>query len=113
MGGATGTGAVPGSGHTGFSAGGQMSGSGARTISRGGGGETQLASASSVTTRTAAVDDNGRTGFVFRRREVGWVFLEIVAVLAIAIGIVWWTLPKKPKDGARPPAKNPPEDGQD
>jgi len=26
-----------------------------------------------------------------------WVFLEIVAVLAIAVAIVWWTLPKKPK----------------
>jgi hypothetical protein len=31
-----------------------------------------------------------------------WVFLEVVAALAIAIGIVWWTLPKKPKAG--PPA---------
>jgi hypothetical protein len=30
---------------------------------------------------------------------VGWVFLEIVAALAIAIAIVWWTFPKKPKDG--------------
>jgi hypothetical protein len=28
---------------------------------------------------------------------MGWVFLEIVAALAIAVGIVWWTLPKKPK----------------
>jgi hypothetical protein len=40
------------------------------------------------------------------------VFLEIVAVLAIAIGIVWWTLPKSPKPGAAPSAKNPPEDGK-
>jgi hypothetical protein len=30
---------------------------------------------------------------------LGWVFLEILAVLAIAIAIVWWTFPKKPKDG--------------
>jgi hypothetical protein len=30
-------------------------------------------------------------------RPMGWVFLEIVLVLAIAIAIVWWTLPKKPK----------------
>jgi hypothetical protein len=36
---------------------------------------------------------------------VAWVFLEIIAALAIAIGIVWWTLPKKPKV--------PPDDGQD
>jgi hypothetical protein len=95
-----------------------MSGSGARTISPGGGGgDAQPASASSIATRTAAgVDDNGRTGFAIRRREVGWVFLEIVAVLAIAIAIVWWTLPKKPKkpkDGTGSRAKPPPDDGQD
>ena len=29
---------------------------------------------------------------------MGWVFLEIAAALAIAIGIVWWTMPRKPKD---------------
>jgi hypothetical protein len=28
---------------------------------------------------------------------LGWVFLEIVAALAIAVAIVWWTFPKKPK----------------
>ena len=26
-----------------------------------------------------------------------WVFLEIVAALAIAVAIVWWTFPKRPK----------------
>jgi hypothetical protein len=26
-----------------------------------------------------------------------WVFLEILAALAIAIAIVWWTIPKAPK----------------
>jgi hypothetical protein len=50
---------------------------------------------------------------VIRREKVAWVFLEIVAVLAIAIGIVWWTLPKKPKPGAKAPARIPPEDTQD
>jgi hypothetical protein len=30
---------------------------------------------------------------------MGWVFLEVVMALAIAVGIVWWTLPKKPKRG--------------
>jgi hypothetical protein len=30
-------------------------------------------------------------------RRMGWVFLEIVVVLLIAVAIVWWTLPKKPK----------------
>ena len=28
---------------------------------------------------------------------MGWVFLEVLLALAIAIGIVWWTLPRKPK----------------
>jgi len=32
-------------------------------------------------------------------RGVAWVFLEILVVLAIAIAIVWWTFPKKPRDG--------------
>jgi hypothetical protein len=32
-------------------------------------------------------------------RCVGWVFLEILGALAIAIAIVWWTFPKKPRDG--------------
>jgi hypothetical protein len=32
---------------------------------------------------------------------MGWVFLEVVLALAIAIGIVWWTLPKKKRSGDR------------
>jgi len=31
---------------------------------------------------------------------MGWVFLEIVVVVLIAVGIVWWTFPKKPKSDA-------------
>ncbi len=36
---------------------------------------------------------------------MGWVFLEVVLALAIAIGIVWWTFPKKkrPDDEAGGP----------
>ncbi len=30
---------------------------------------------------------------------MSWVFLEIVIALAIAVAIVWWTLPRKPKGG--------------
>jgi len=30
---------------------------------------------------------------------LGWVFLEVVLALGIAVAIVWWTFPKKPKDG--------------
>jgi hypothetical protein len=33
---------------------------------------------------------------------MGWVFLEIFLALAIAVAIVWWTIPKKPKsDGEK------------
>ena len=30
---------------------------------------------------------------------MGGVFLEVLAALLIAVGIVWWTLPKAPKAG--------------
>ena len=36
----------------------------------------------------APFDDNG---------PMGWVFLEILVALAIAVAIVWWTIPKKTK----------------
>jgi hypothetical protein len=38
---------------------------------------------------------------------MAWVFLEIVVALAVAVAIVWWTLPRKPKppDGTRGPDK--------
>ena len=45
---------------------------------------------------------------------MGWVFLEVLAALAIAVGIVWWTLPRKPKqapDSAGPAAKDKPPQG--
>ena len=29
---------------------------------------------------------------------MGWVFLEVALALAAAVGIVWWTLPKKKRD---------------
>jgi len=28
---------------------------------------------------------------------LGWVLLEVLAALGIAIAIVWWTFPKRPK----------------
>ena len=34
---------------------------------------------------------------------MGWVFLEVALALAIAIGIVWWTWPRKPKSGRDEP----------
>jgi hypothetical protein len=38
-----------------------------------------------------------------------WVFLEVLAALAIAVAIVWWTFPRKPKEGER---DEPPGDGE-
>jgi uncharacterized membrane protein YccC len=37
---------------------------------------------------------------------MGWVFLEVIVALAIAVAIVWWTFPKKEArrdDGAEDP----------
>ena len=33
--------------------------------------------------------------------RMGWVFLEVAVALVIAIGIVWWTLPRKPRQGPK------------
>jgi hypothetical protein len=33
---------------------------------------------------------------------MGWVFLEVVVALLIAVGIVWWTIPRKPGPGTKP-----------
>jgi hypothetical protein len=84
----TGAGGVGGAGQTGFSTGGQMS-SGVSAISRGGGGEAQPAIAStSAAPAMRAIEDND---------AMAWVFLEIFVALAIAVAIVWWTVPRKPK----------------
>jgi hypothetical protein len=45
---------------------------------------------------------------------MGWVFLEVVAALAIAVGIVWWTMPRRPKSkdgGSEPAGKDEPPRG--
>jgi len=89
-------GVAVGAGHTGFSAGGQMSASGAfvtgGTVGAGG-GVAQPAMAS------AAAMGNAIRCSMAREYSSGmlWVFLEIAVVIAVAIAIVWWTLPKKPK----------------
>lgn len=41
---------------------------------------------------------------------MGWVFLEVVAALAIAVGIVWWTIPRKPRPGDGDGKDAPPRD---
>jgi hypothetical protein len=59
---------------------------GATAVASLSGADWQPASPSAA---AAAIHHNGR---------MGWVFLEIVLALAVAIAIVWWTIPKKPKD---------------
>ncbi len=49
---------------------------------------------------------------IFVELPMGWVFLEVLLALAIAVGIVWWTLPRKPKkapDAAAAAKDEPPQ----
>jgi hypothetical protein len=45
----------------------------------------------------APMEDNGIARNIGTEAGVGWVFLEIGLALAIAVLIVWWTLPRKPR----------------
>jgi hypothetical protein len=97
-----GAGVDGGLGQTGCGAGGQTSASGARATASGfalGSGPLAQA-ASSVASSTPAVDDNDGTRDS-EEKAVGWVFMEIVIALLIAVAIVWWTFPRKPR--AEPP----------
>jgi len=43
-----------------------------------------------------------------------WVFLEVLAALAVAVGIVWWTWPRKggpASNGAQAAGKDEPPKG--
>jgi hypothetical protein len=42
------------------------------------------------------------------RTKLAWVFLEILAALAVAVAIVWWTLPRKRDE----PTKDLPASGE-
>jgi hypothetical protein len=45
----------------------------------------------------AAIADNEEARNGNEEARLGWVFLEIALALAIAVLIVWWTLPRKPR----------------
>ena len=32
---------------------------------------------------------------------MGWIFLEAGVALAIGVFIVWWTIPRKPRDDSK------------
>jgi hypothetical protein len=55
----------------------------------------RIASATGAPAR--AIADNAQAPFGAWRPFLGWVFLEIAVALVIAVAIVWWTLPRKPK----------------
>jgi hypothetical protein len=97
-------------GHAGFGAGGHTSGATAgaegfasATFS----GAAQPAATTATATAIAAAQ-SGHNDVVGRRRRkeatVVWVLLEVLAALAVAIAIVWWTFPKKARseEGAAP-----------
>jgi hypothetical protein len=42
---------------------------------------------------------------------VVWVFLEIAVALGLAIALVWWTLPRRPREDA-PAKKDEENDGR-
>jgi len=74
-----------GAGHAGFSTGGGHTSGATASFS---GADWHPASASA---QAVPIADNAR---------MGWVLFEIAVALAIAIAIVWWTIPKKPKSDA-------------
>lgn len=85
-----------GGGQAGFATGGHTSGSGAATTGGGGGVAQPAATRSAIAAALArAIDDNSCAPVGARERWVGWVFLEIAVALAIAVAIVWWTMPRK------------------
>ena len=83
-------------GQTGFSTGGQTSGSGFAAATGVGGGVAHPES-SAARANAAPIPDNGSARNVGEER-LGWVFLEIGLALVILVVIVWWTLPRKPRD---------------
>ena len=44
---------------------------------------------------------------------MGWLLLEVALALAIAIGIVWWTMPRRPKPGQDKAARSEDEARED
>jgi hypothetical protein len=49
------------------------------------------------TAKAAVIEDNRGRRLRNGEGRVGWVFLEIGIALVLAIAIVWWTLPRKPR----------------
>jgi hypothetical protein len=86
-----------GDGHTGFSTGGHTRGSGAAATGAGCGALAHAASSNTAIVQVA-MPDNGTARNANGEKSLGWVFLEIGVALVVAVLIVWWTLPRKPRD---------------
>lgn len=76
-----------------------MRGAGAAATGCGGGVPAHPARSSTVNAAPARprFEDNEGACIAKPEGRVGWVFLEIAVALAIAVLIVWWTLPRKPR----------------
>jgi hypothetical protein len=94
-----GGGVTDGAGHTGFSTGGQTRRSTAAATGgvAAGGGAVAHAPSSIATDTAAPIPDNGSARNTLEA-SLGWVFLEVGLALAVLVLIVWWTLPRKPRD---------------
>jgi hypothetical protein len=68
----------------------------ARTSRWGAGGGAVAQPAITAAASNAPIEDN-RAARDRLEVTVGWVFLEIGIALALAVAIVWWTLPGKTK----------------
>jgi len=62
-------------------------------------------SASAQASPAPAFEDNDGLRMRSKEKAVGWVLFEVFIALAIAVGIVWWTIPKQRSKEA------PPEEG--
>jgi len=61
--------------------------------------------ASTQPSAARGIEDNGALRIRNREIAVGWLLFEVFIALAIAVGIVWWTIPKGVAKEA------PPDDG--
>ena len=79
-----------------------MSGAGGDSACGAGGGGVVAQPASTQKTIAAQLrarfEHNARARVAAKEEDgMGWVFLEIAVALTIAVLIVWWTLPRKPR----------------
>jgi hypothetical protein len=65
----------------------------------------RAATSAAHTAAAAAYRKGSALERTWRKQAMLWMALEIMLGLALFIGIVWWTLPKKEKRSNDPPAQ--------